>query len=150
MDSSNACANPAGSSPVGFLSPFFPYEKSHAAASNAGPVGPHFLPFCQVQGGGQGSVEALPMGTWAPQSPLSTGFQSPPISSPMSRSSGPASPLGSPLGNSKWSPTWSSPSPVVVEQWQTVGQRLASVFQDDTLWATTPTSSPASNRPAPR
>ncbi|CAE7500827.1 unnamed protein product [Symbiodinium microadriaticum] len=67
----------------------------------------------------------------------------------------------SPASASPWSP-WSpktpvspaSPwngSPVVVEQWQTVGKRLASVFQDDGLWATTPTaSSPDWHRPAPR
>lgn len=47
-------------------------------------------------------------------------------------------------------PTPSSPiSPILVEQWQTVGQRLAAVFQNQSpqsSWAS-PTTSPVASRP---
>eukprot|EP00439_Symbiodinium_sp_Y106_P054590 s5832_g7.t1 len=75
-----------------------------------------------------------------PQSPTSARPWNP------KTAASPASPVSPVSPASLW-----STSPIVVEQWQTVGQRLASVFQDHGLWATTPTaSSPDWHRPAPR
>ena len=65
-----------------------------------------------------------------PQSPTSARPWNP------KTAASPASPVSPVSPASLW-----STSPIVVEQWQTVGQRLASVFQDHGLWATTPTAS---------